>query len=61
METRSLADYVKLFGSRPVAFEPGSRMEYSNYGFILLGRIIELVSGEPYQKYVEEQIYRRRG
>jgi CubicO group peptidase (beta-lactamase class C family) len=32
-------------------------MEYSNYGFILLGRIIELVSGEPYQKYVLEHIY----
>jgi D-alanyl-D-alanine carboxypeptidase len=56
-ETRALADYVKLFGGRPVAFEPGSRMEYSNYGFILLGRIIELVSGEPYQKYVLEHIY----
>jgi D-alanyl-D-alanine carboxypeptidase len=56
-ETRTLADYVKLFGSRPVGFEPGSRMEYSNYGFILLGRIIELVSGEPYQKYVQEHIY----
>jgi D-alanyl-D-alanine carboxypeptidase len=55
--TRTLADYVKLFGSRPVAFEPGSRMEYSNYGFILLGRIIELVSGEPYEKYVREHVY----
>ena len=56
-ETRTLADYVKLFGGRPVAFEPGSRMEYSNYGFILLGRIIELVSGESYEKYVQEHIY----
>ena len=60
-ETHSLADYVKLFGSRPVAFEPGSRMEYSNYGFILLGRIVELVSGEPYQKYVQENIYQPAG
>jgi CubicO group peptidase (beta-lactamase class C family) len=60
-ETRTLADYVKLFGSRPVAFEPGSRMEYSNYGFILLGRIIELVSGEPYQKYVHEHVYQPAG
>jgi CubicO group peptidase (beta-lactamase class C family) len=56
-ETRTLVDYVKLFGNRPVAFEPGSRMEYSNYGFILLGRIIELVSGEPYQNYVREHVY----
>jgi len=36
-------------------------MEYSNYGFILLGRIIELVSGEPYQKYVQEHIYQPAG
>ena len=60
-ETRTLADYVKLFGSRPVAFEPGSRMEYSNYGFILLGRMIELVSGESYQKFVQEHIYQPAG
>jgi D-alanyl-D-alanine carboxypeptidase len=57
LETRTLADYVKLFGRRPVRFEPGTRMEYSNYGFILLGRIIELVSGEPYESYVREHIY----
>ena len=57
METRTLADYVVLFGNRPVRFEPGTRMEYSNYGFILLGRIIELVSGEPYEKYVREHIF----
>lgn len=56
-ETRTLADYVKLFGSRPVAFAPGTRFEYSNYGFILLGRIIEIVSGEPYQSYVRDHIY----
>ena len=57
LETRTLADYVKLFGSRPVAFVPGTRFEYSNYGFILLGRIIEIVSGEPYQSYVRDHVY----
>ena len=56
-QIRTLADYVTLFGNRPVAFEPGTRMEYSNYGFILLGRIIELVSGEPYESYVREHIF----
>jgi D-alanyl-D-alanine carboxypeptidase len=60
-KTRTLADYIELFGSRPVAFEPGSRMEYSNYGFILLGRIIELVSGESYERYVQEHIYHPAG
>jgi len=56
-ETRTLADYVRLFGSRPVRFDPGTRMEYSNYGYILLGRIIEIVSGEPYQSYVREHVF----
>lgn len=56
-ETQTLADYVKLFGTRPVRFEPGTKMEYSNYGFILLGRLIELVSGESYQDYVREHVY----
>jgi D-alanyl-D-alanine carboxypeptidase len=56
-EVHTLADYVSLYGNRPVAFEPGSRMEYSNYGFILLGRIIELVSGESYDAYVQQHIY----
>jgi len=57
MEVRTLADYVGLFGARSVAFEPGTRMEYSNYGYILLGRIIELVSGETYENYVHEHIF----
>src|ERR1700733_2520456 len=61
METRTLADYVKLFGTRPVRFEPGTRMEYSNYGFILLGRLIELVSGEPYESYVREHVFTPAG
>ena len=61
LETRTLADYVKLFGNRPVRFEPGARMEYSNYGFILLGRIIELVSGESYDSYVQEHVVRPAG
>jgi CubicO group peptidase (beta-lactamase class C family) len=56
-DTRTLADYVKLFGNRPAVFEPGTRMEYSNYGFILLGRIIELVSGESYESYARQHIY----
>jgi CubicO group peptidase (beta-lactamase class C family) len=57
LEIRTLADYVRLFGNRPVAFDPGTRMEYSNYGFILLGRIIELISGQTYDSYVREHVF----
>lgn len=57
LELRTLQDYIKLYGSRAPLFEPGSRWEYSNYGFILLGAIIEKVSGQSYYDYVREHIY----
>jgi len=50
-------DYIDLYGQRPLRFEPGSRWEYSNYGFILLGAVIEKVSGETYYDYVREHVY----
>jgi D-alanyl-D-alanine carboxypeptidase len=61
LETRSLADYITLFGKRPVRFGPGTRMEYSNYGFILLGRLIELISGDTYESYVQKHVYAPAG
>jgi D-alanyl-D-alanine carboxypeptidase len=61
LELRTLADYVALFGSRPLAFEPGSKWEYSNYGFILLGRVIERVSGMSYYDYVAKHVYAPAG
>ena len=56
-ELRSLQDYVNLYGKRSGEFEPGSRWEYSNYGFLLLGVLVERVSGKSYYDYVNENIY----
>ena len=38
---RALSDYVALYGKRAPEFEPGARFAYSNYGFILLGVLVE--------------------
>ena len=57
LELRTLQDYVKLYGTRAPQFEPGSKWEYSNYGFILLGVIIEKVTGQSYYDYVRERVY----
>lgn len=57
-ELRTLEDYVKLYGSRPLEFEPGSKWEYSNYGFILLGMVIERVSGQSYYDFVRDHVYK---
>lgn len=54
---RTLADYVALFGARPAEFPPGTRWEYSNYGYILLGRIIEAVSGRDYYDHVRDHVF----
>ena len=58
---REHRDYVDLFGSRRAMFEPGSRFEYSNYGFVLLGALIEAVSGESYYDYVRNNVFQPAG
>ena len=57
LELRTIQDYVKLYGKRAPKFEPGSQFEYSNYGFILLGAIVEKVSGQSYYDYVHDHIF----
>jgi CubicO group peptidase (beta-lactamase class C family) len=56
-ELRTLQDYVNLYGKRDLQFAPGSRWEYSNYGFLLLGVVVERVSGQSYYEYVRENVY----
>jgi D-alanyl-D-alanine carboxypeptidase len=58
---RAHSDYQKLYGSRGLTHEPGARFEYSNYGFVLLGALIENVSGVSYYDYVRDNVYRRAG
>ncbi|MET9340929.1 MULTISPECIES: serine hydrolase domain-containing protein [unclassified Nonomuraea] len=52
----SHADIVKYVTAKPLDFDPGSKMSYSNYGYMLLGRIIEKVSGQSYESYVRSKL-----
>jgi CubicO group peptidase (beta-lactamase class C family) len=54
---KTLQDYIDLYGTRPLRFKPGTKWEYSNYGFILLGAIVAKVSGQSYYDYVQEHVY----
>jgi D-alanyl-D-alanine carboxypeptidase len=54
---RTINDYIKLNGNRPPAFPPGSKFDYSNYGYILLGAVIERVSGQTYQDYIQQHVF----
>jgi CubicO group peptidase (beta-lactamase class C family) len=40
-----------------VAFRPGTHFKYSNLGYFLLGYVIEKVSGMPYARYLERNIF----
>lgn len=54
-------DWIKLYGKRDPLFEPGARHVYSNFGMVILGVVIERVSGKSYYDYVSENIYQPAG
>ncbi|MFZ0544056.1 MAG: serine hydrolase domain-containing protein [Candidatus Promineifilaceae bacterium] len=56
-ELRTVADYMSLFSDEPLRFQPGSQYRYSNAGAIVLGAIIERVSGRTYYEYVADKIF----
>lgn len=58
---REPRDYFPLFAPLPARFEPGARYEYSNAGFIVLGAIVEKVSGQRYDDYVREHVFAPAG
>jgi CubicO group peptidase (beta-lactamase class C family) len=60
---REVKDWLPLFinDPKPLAFEPGARWQYSNQGFILLGAIIEKVSGENFFDYIRKHIFQPAG
>lgn len=57
LELRDAKDYVALYGARPPLFPAGARQMYSNYGFMLLGRIVEAASGQTYDDYLQAHIF----
>lgn len=58
---RTVADLLSLFVNEPLAFEPGAKWQYSNSGYVVLGAIVERVSGQDYFSYVKEHIFKPAG
>jgi len=57
----TLNDYFQLFKDLPLQFEPGARQQYSNAGYIVLGLLIERLSGSSYYDYVRSHIFEPAG
>jgi CubicO group peptidase (beta-lactamase class C family) len=60
-EFRSNADYYRLVSSLPQQFAPGARRQYCNGCYIVLGAIVEKVSGVRYEDYIASNVYRPAG
>lgn len=52
---------VDFFKNEAVDFQSGEKFEYNNSGYVLLGYLIELVSGEHYEDFIKKQIFEKLG
>ena len=52
----NLDDIISFVLSKRIPYAPGTRYDYSNFGFCLLGKVIEAVSGETYERYVQNHL-----
>ena len=53
---RSSSDLLPLFLTKPMMFERGAKFQYNNTGFVVLGLILEAISGVPFDVYLEKAV-----
>ena len=54
-------ELVDFFKNEPMDFEPGEKFQYNNSGYVLLGYIIERISGITYEDFIEKNIFQKIG
>jgi CubicO group peptidase (beta-lactamase class C family) len=57
----TVSAHLPLFANDPLLFPPGEKFQYSNAGYMVLGAIIEKLSGQDYYSYVQKHIYEPAG
>jgi D-alanyl-D-alanine carboxypeptidase len=57
LQLRTHSDYIRLFAGQRLRFPPGTRHQYSNLGYLLLGRMIETASGSSYHDLVRTKVF----
>lgn len=58
---KTLDELIDYFKNEPMDFDPGEQYRYNNSGYVLLGKIIEVVSNSTYEDFIEKQIFERLG
>ena len=64
LDTKSPAgpgEVIRFMQRWPLDFDPGSRYAYSNYGYCLLGRVVEKLTGQPYGSSVQQSVLKPLG
>jgi len=57
----SVEDVIRYMRGQPLDFDPGSRYVYSNFGYAVLGRVIEKITGQSYEEYVKANVLEPMG
>ena len=58
---KTLAETVLVESQQPLDFDPGTKWQYSNTGIAALARVVEVVSGMPFEKFLEVRIFQPLG
>ena len=58
---RTTAEMIAVFRDLPADFEPGTRWNYNNSGYVLVGAVIEAASGMPWHQWLEQSLFRPLG
>lgn len=58
---RTISDYLQQFVNEPLEFEPGTKRAYSNAGYVVLGALVERVSGEEFRRYLTKHVFAPAG
>lgn len=57
-ESPDLADYCRRLAGVPLATDPGTRFNYDGVQYVVLSRLVEAASGQPFDRHLEERIFR---
>jgi CubicO group peptidase (beta-lactamase class C family) len=57
-EATTAQHILDVWGKKPLDFDPGTKWQYSNTNYVIAGRIVEMVSGEPLMVFLQQHIFK---
>jgi CubicO group peptidase (beta-lactamase class C family) len=61
ISVNSIKEYILVVSQHPLQFEPGSKWKYGGSGITTAARIVEIISGKPYEVFLSERIFKPLG